>query len=71
MPNAQQGVWRQAGRGLVGHFARFWEFTSRPSFCETPPARQAPKTVKAYIYQNLKNIYLQQNYFFITPQKKI
>jgi len=33
----QQGVWRQAGRGLVGHFAGIWEFCSRPSLCETPP----------------------------------
>ena len=34
----QQAVWRQAGRCLVGHFAGFWEFASRPSLCETPPA---------------------------------
>jgi len=33
----QQGVWRQAGRCLVGHFAGIWKFSSRPSLCETPP----------------------------------
>ena len=39
MKNAstQRGVWRQAGRCLVGHFAGFWKFTSRPCLCETPP----------------------------------
>jgi len=34
---SQRGVWRQAGRCLVGHFAGFWEFATRPSLCETPP----------------------------------
>jgi len=41
----QRGVWRQAGRCLVRHFAGIWEFASRPSLSETPPERQAPDTV--------------------------
>ena len=44
---AQRGVWRQAGRCLVGHLAGFWEFCSRPNLCETPPERQAPDTLAA------------------------
>jgi len=43
----QRGVWRQAGRCLVGHLAGIWEFCSRPSLCETPPERQAPDTLWA------------------------
>jgi len=47
MTSMQRGVWRQAGRCLVGHFAGIWKFASRPSLCETPPARQAPDTLSA------------------------
>ena len=43
----QRGVWRQAGRCLVGHFTGIWEFASRPSLSETPPERQAPDTLAA------------------------
>ena len=39
---AQRGVWRQAGRCLVGHFAGIWEFASRLNLCETPPAAKPP-----------------------------
>jgi len=44
---AQQGVWRQAGRCLVGHLVGIWKFTSRPSLCETPPdAKPQARCVK-------------------------
>jgi len=47
MPNAQQAVWRKRGCCLVGHFAGFWEFCSRPSLTNTPACRQAAKTLCA------------------------
>ena len=43
MDYTQRWVWRQAGRCLVGHFAGFWKFSSRPRLCETPPAAKPPK----------------------------
>jgi len=52
----QQGVWRQAGRCLVRHFAGFWKFSSRPSLCETPPERQAPDTLAAILRTTAKRI---------------
>jgi len=44
---AATGGLAQAGRSLVGHFAEFWKFASRPCLCETPPERQAPDTLPA------------------------
>ena len=49
-------VWRQAGRCLVGHFAGFWKFGSRPSLSETPPERQAPDTLAAILRTTAKRI---------------
>jgi len=40
---SQRGVWRQAGRCLVGHFAGILEFASRPSLTDTPAC---PKLLK-------------------------
>ena len=39
----QQAVWRKRGCCLVGHFAGFWEFFSRPSLTDTPAC---PKLLK-------------------------
>jgi len=33
---AQQAVWRKRGCCLVGHFAGFWKFSSRPRLTDTP-----------------------------------
>jgi len=41
-PNAQQAVWRKRGCCLVGHFAGFWKFTSRPSLTDTPACPKLP-----------------------------
>ena len=43
----QQAVWRKRGCCLVGHFAGFWNFCSRPSLTDTPACRQAAKTLSA------------------------
>jgi len=45
----------------VGHFAGFREFASRPSLCETPPARQAPKTLVAMRAQPSSSAYPKKN----------
>jgi len=39
----QQAVWRKLGCCLVGHFAGFWKFCSRPSLTDTPAC---PKLLK-------------------------
>jgi len=60
----QQGVWRQAGRCLVGHFAGFWEFTTRPSLCETPPDAKPqtrcvqPRAMLPITLNTIKNDYI-------------
>jgi len=45
----QQGVWRQAGRGFVGHFAGIWKFASRPNLTDAPACGKLPPRYTAML----------------------